>query len=65
MDCNDGNMISFELKNPYYEKASIKIEDDDADYILDEKTLDLSNDVIKGLTLAFCKGAEIKVPANK
>ncbi|MCM1540809.1 MAG: hypothetical protein NC121_06050 [Blautia sp.] len=61
MDCNDGNMISFELKNPYYEKASIKIESADADYILSDKSLKLSNDAIRELTLAFCKGAGVSV----
>lgn len=64
MDCNDGNMISFELKNPYYEKASIKIESADADYILSDKTLKMSNDSIKELVLAFCKGAGVPVSVD-
>ena len=65
MNCNDGNMISFELKNPYYEMASIKIDDVDADYILDDETFGMPNDIIKNLALAFCRGAEIPTPTNK
>lgn len=61
MDCNDGNMISFELKNPYYEEASIKMDDEDADYILDDTSLEIPNYIIKAMTLAFCKGAGISV----
>lgn len=59
MDCNNGKMISFELKNPFYEWASIKIEEDDADYILGEKNLEVPNDIIEEMARAFCKGAGI------
>lgn len=61
MDCNDGSMISFELKNPYYEKASIKMDDEDADYILNDTNLKIPNHIIREMALAFCKGAEIPV----
>lgn len=64
MDCNDGSMISFELKNPYYEKASIKIDEEDADYILNDQTLDVPNDIIEEMARAFCRGAGIPVNAN-
>lgn len=64
MDCNDGNMISFELKNPYYEKASIKIDEEDADYILSDTSLEIPNDIIRSMALAFCKGAAIPISAN-
>lgn len=59
MDCNNGNMISFELKNPFYERASIKIDEADADYILGEKNLDVPNEIIEEMARAFCKGAGI------
>ena len=64
MDCNDGSMISFELKNPFYEKASIKIDEDDADYILADHSLDVPNYIIEEMARAFCRGAGIPVTAS-
>lgn len=61
MNSNDGDMISFELKNPLYEWASVKINEEDAIYILQDKEFELSNDIIMGLTKAFCAGAGVKI----
>ena len=61
MNSNDGEMISFELKNPLYEWANVKINEEDAAYILQKGDFDLSNDIIMGLTEAFCIGAGIEI----
>ena len=61
MNSNDGEMISFELKNPLYEWANVKINEEDAMYILQKGDFDLSDDIIMGLTEAFCMGAGIEI----
>lgn len=57
MGANDGKMISFELRNPYYENATVKMQEEDADYLLQDKELKLTYEFIEGITKAFCNGA--------
>lgn len=59
MDSNDGRIVSFELKNPYYENASVKIEENVAKLLLADKELELSNDFIYEIAKAFCDGAKL------
>lgn len=60
MSLNDGKEISFELHNPYYEMATIKMSDKTVEYITQDDQLNLNNDIIDGLTIAFCEGAGVK-----
>lgn len=60
MDSNDGRIVSFELKNPYYENASVKIDDDVAELLLSDEELKLSNDFIYEMAKAFCNGAKLE-----
>ncbi len=57
----NGRLVSFALANPYYEKASIKLVDNDADYILENLSLDIENNHILNFAKAFCDGAQIKL----
>lgn len=61
MELNDGKNISFELHNPYYEDATIKMSDSVAENIMADKELQLSNAIILDLTKAFCRGAEVEI----
>lgn len=61
MELNDGKSISFELHNPYYEMATIKMTDKMVQGIMQDRDLNLSNDIILDLTKAFCAGAEVKI----
>lgn len=61
MELNDGKNISFELHNPYYEIASVKMSDSTMNNIMKDEDLQLSNDIIFDLTRAFCKGAGIEI----
>lgn len=65
LELNDGKSISFELHNPYYEEASIKMNKKLVSGILSDTELELSNEKILELTKAFCKGADVKSQFSK
>lgn len=54
----NGGLMSFE--NPYYISATIKLEEDGADYILNQNNLDVSIESILGFSKAFCDGAGLR-----
>lgn len=54
----NGMYISFE--NPDYEKAIIKITNEDAEIILHDENLQISNESLMAYTHEFCQGAGIK-----
>lgn len=64
MSLNDGKGISFELHNPYYEMATIKMSESTVECIMQDEKLDLSNNIVEELTIAFCKGAGLEVNKN-
>ena len=53
----NGALMSFE--NPYYVRATIKLDEDGADFILNQRNLDISNEQILRFSAAFCDGAGI------
>lgn len=61
MELNDGKSISFELHNPYYEMATIKMSESTVNGIMQDNDLKLSNDIILELTKSFCDGARVEI----
>lgn len=55
----NGRLVSFALANPYYEKASIKLKDNEANSLLKDPCLDIDREHILNFAKAFCKGAKI------
>lgn len=53
----NGKLMSFE--NPYYVKGIIKLDDEGANFILNQADLDILEEQIIGFSTAFCKGAGI------
>lgn len=53
----NGRLMSFILQNPYYEKAEIKIDEEDAEYLLKNNDLDVSEDHLFAFARLFCEGA--------
>ena len=53
----NGGLMSFD--NPHYVHATIKLDEDGADYILHQDNLDVSNGHIFEFSKAFCIGAGI------
>ena len=51
----NGRLMTFE--NPYYIHATIKLDDIGADFILNQDSLDISNEQILDFSRAFCNGA--------
>ncbi len=60
MELNDGKSISFELQNPYYEMATIKMSKSTVNGIMQDTDLKLSNEIIMDLTKVFCAGAKVE-----
>ena len=56
----NGNIISFELKNPVYEEAHISVAHLDNDILLISNDLNIPKSFLYGITKAFCNGAQIK-----
>ena len=55
----NGRLMSFILKNPYYEKAEIKIDEEDAEYLLRNNDLDMAELHLFEFAKLFCRGAGI------
>ena len=53
----NGGLMTFE--NPYYVRAAIKLDNSGADFILNQDSLDISNEQILDFSRAFCNGAGI------
>lgn len=57
----NGRLVSFALSNPYYERASIKLGEKEANTLLEDPCLDIKEQHVLNFAKAFCEGANISL----